>query len=427
MKFVPLSTGLLRALIANRQGQFALFLGILSPLALGLVGGVSRLYGLRFQPTAPNCSRRRCGRPGRRPGSVLHGGLEFRAPPNRSPMPSWWPATQARRNTFGVVATFTLAIDQRRGAVGITLDQDHYGYFFMGYFRSSPQIRVSAVAQASGSVNVCVIGLNETDQATVILIFNAVLFAPDCAVYSNSVHTKGMQSLSNAVLTSSLACSAGGFSGAAKNFSKNPLTDCPMVQDPLVHRAAPQISTSCKENKATYDNYNGSLMPGVYCGGLAIKGNSNVTLLPGIFIIKDGQFLVDSNSVVKGTDVGMYFTGAGGNFHFNSNVNVSLAAPKSGPLAGVIFFQDRDASLADFVIESNYTRNLLGTIYLPKGNLIIKADNDVADQSAYTAIVVHKLQLFSGPRLVLNTDYDSTTVPVPEGLGPSGSKLRLVQ
>lgn len=96
-------------------------------------------------------------------------------------------------------------------------------------------------------------------------------------------------------------------------------------------------------------------------------------------------------------------------------------------MAGLIFFQDRAAAVTDFVIESNYTRKLLGTIYLPKGNLIVKADNDVADQSAYTAIVVQKLQLFSGPRLVLNTDYDDTDVPVPEGLGPQGGKLRLIR
>lgn len=423
MKFDPVSMGLLRDWFADSRGQFAIVLGIVSPLVLGLIGGAVDAYVyVSHQKTLQSAAD------GAALASAREAAFGGWSAEKAQAVAAAFVAANATHGLGGggvVAALATVDAPQRR--VSVTVEQDHYGYFVMGYFRSSPQIRVSAVAQASGSVNVCVIGLNETDQATVILDSNAVLFAPDCAVYSNSVHTKGMQSLSNAVLTSSLACSAGGFSGAAKNFSKNPLTDCPMVQDPLVHRAAPQISTSCKENKATYDNYNGSLMPGVYCGGLAIKGNSNVTLLPGIFIIKDGQFLVDSNSVVKGTDVGMYFTGAGGNFHFNSNVNVSLAAPKSGPLAEVIFFQDRDASLADFVIESNYTRNLLGTIYLPKGNLIIKADNDVADQSAYTAIVVHKLQLFSGPRLVLNTDYDSTTVPVPEGLGPSGSKLRLVQ
>ena len=66
-------------------------------------------------------------------------------------------------------------------------------------------------------------------------------------------------------------------------------------------------------------------------------------------------------------------------------------------------------------------------MYLPNGILIIKADNDIADQSAYTAIVVRRLRLLSGPNLVLNTDYDETTVPVPQGLGPAGGPTRLVE
>lgn len=414
---------LIRRFRVCRQGNFALVLGLTAPVLLGLVGGAVDAYVyISHQKSLQNAAD---GAALASAGEAALGGWSAE---KAQAVAAAFVAANATHGLGGsgvVTAVATVDTPQRR--VSVVVEQDHYGYFVMGYFRSSPQIRVSAAAQASGSTNVCVIGLDESSEATISLDSNSILFAPDCAVYSNSEHVQGMVSLSNAVLTSTLACSAGGFSGATKNFSKKPLTDCPMVQDPLAQRAAPTVSTSCKETKATYDNYTGSLSPGVYCGGLAIKGNSNVKLLPGTFIMKDGQFLVDSNSVVKGTDVGIFFTGAGSNFHFNSNVNVSLEAPKSGPLAGIIFFQNRDASLTDFVIESNYTRNLLGTIYLPKGNLIIKADNDVADQSAYTAIVVHKLQLFSGPRLVLNTNYDDTTVPVPEGLGPSGSRLRLVQ
>ncbi len=280
------------------------------------------------------------------------------------------------------VVTAVATVDTQQHRVSVTVDQDHFGYFIMGYFKSNPQIRVTAAAQASGSTNVCVIGLNGSDEATLSLDSNAILYAPDCAVYSNSVHTKGMLSLSNAVLTSPLACTVGGYSGSTKNFSRKPITDCPPVKDPLADRAPPPVAAACKATKASYDDYNGTLSPGVYCGGLSIKGNSDVTLLPGIYVMKGGQFFVDSNSLVRGVDVGIYFTGVGSNFHLNSNVNVSLEAPKSGPLAGIIFYQHRTAAIADFVIESNYTRNLLGTIYLPRGNLIVKADNDVADQSA---------------------------------------------
>ena len=89
-------------------------------------------------------------------------------------------------------------------------------------------------------------------------------------------------------------------------------------------------------------------------------------------------------------------------------------------------FQERAAAEADFVITSNGARKLIGTIYLPNGNLIINANSKVADESAYTAIVVRRLQLSKGPNLVLNTDYDRTLVPVPEGVGPQASTVNLV-
>ena len=67
-------------------------------------------------------------------------------------------------------------------------------------------------------------------------------------------------------------------------------------------------------------------------------------------------------------------------------------------------------------IGSNNARNLLGTIYLPQGTLLIDATAPVADQSAYTAIIANSLQLQKGPQLVLRSDYDKTNVPVPDGL-----------
>jgi hypothetical protein len=131
----------------------------------------------------------------------------------------------------------------------------------------------------------------------------------------------------------------------------------------------------------------------------------------------------------------MYFTGEDAVFHFRSNAEVELEAPSTGVMAGLLVFQDREGgeeeeeeeAEVNFTIETNFTRKLVGTIYVARGNLLIDADNEVADESAYTALVVQRLKLLSGPNLVLNTDYDETTVPVPNGLGPSKGVLRLIR
>jgi hypothetical protein len=48
----------------------------------------------------------------------------------------------------------------------------------------------------------------------------------------------------------------------------------------------------------------------------------------------------------------------------------------------------------------------------------------IADASAYTIIVASRLDLDSA-NLVINADYSVSDVPVPQGLGPTSSQVRL--
>ena len=105
---------------------------------------------------------------------------------------------------------------------------------------------------------------------------------------------------------------------------------------------------------------------------------------------------------------------------------VSLTAEKNGPLAGILFFEDRSAPV-DRVhrILSDDARTLLGTFYLSRGILSVASVKPIADQSAYTVIVAKKLQLTGSPSLVLNSNYAATDIPVPTGVGPVGGNTYL--
>jgi hypothetical protein len=95
-------------------------------------------------------------------------------------------------------------------------------------------------------------------------------------------------------------------------------------------------------------------------------------------------------------------------------------------MAGVLFWEDASAPEDNkhFILSSN-ARQLLGTIYLPRGQLKIASIMPVADKSAYTAIVARTLQMSGSPTLVLNADYAGTDVPVPAGLGAIGGEVFL--
>ncbi|MFL5126660.1 MAG: hypothetical protein ACJ8C9_18385 [Microvirga sp.] len=113
-------------------------------------------------------------------------------------------------------------------------------------------------------------------------------------------------------------------------------------------------------------------------------------------------------------------------FDFDSIIN--LSAPKTGTMAGLLIYSDPKAILGNkFKIFSDNARRLLGTIYLPRGDLYVDANKPIADQSAYTVIVARTIELQSGPNLVLNANYGATDVPVPQGVGPTGSNVALSQ
>ena len=158
------------------------------------------------------------------------------------------------------------------------------------------------------------------------------------------------------------------------------------------------------------------LNPGVYCGGLNIKDTAEVSLREGTYVIKDGPLWLQGSASISGDGVGFYLTGANTVFDFEQGTSVSLEAPKSGDMAGLLFYENPANTPDVHRISSAYAKNLLGTIYLPVSTLKIAAIANVGGDSAYTAFIVNKLNVYEGPNVTLNSNYDATDVPVPPGL-----------
>jgi Flp pilus assembly protein TadG len=285
-------------------------------------------------------------------------------------------------------------------------------------------IEASATAKYVGSTNICVLGLSPSVVAGVQLWDSAQLTANDCAVYSNTNSITGFNVLGSAVIKSSLNCVVGGFeTDTALSVTPSVVTDCPALDDPLKDRPAPKFG-ACDHTAMKIASATKVLSPGVYCGGLMISGTSKVTLSPGIYVIKGGPLVVRDTAKLSAENAGFYLTGLSSVVWFTSGTTISLSAPVDGPMAGLLFFEDRNATgVRLHRLASNNARTLLGTIYLSKSILNIDATAPVGDQSAYTAIVTQSLQLQSGPNLTLNSDYSATNVPVPTGIAGSSQVI----
>ncbi|WP_091950122.1 pilus assembly protein TadG-related protein [Methylorubrum salsuginis] len=331
---------------------------------------------------------------------------------------------------------------------------------------------ISAQAKASvvGKMRLCMLALDPTAAGAFALQQKAQVTANDCALYSNSSDKSGMIGRNAAMARAQTICSVGGFENLSANFTPNPQTGCPVINDPLRDRPAPQIGpcTSLAAILKVIDIATGpskglnviptnvTLQPGTYCGGLKITKKAVVTMKPGIYVFKNGPLIVDKEATLSGTDVALYFTGQNAGLLFDKKTTINLAAPTTGPMAGVLMSEDAtvfapidpavevDTLLGDTItptpppiaapqpmriyrIISDNARTMLGTIHLPHGRLVIDAQRPVADMSAYTVVVARQINLYEGPNLYLNANYSGTSVPVPKGVGPVSGRLLLSQ
>lgn len=291
---------------------------------------------------------------------------------------------------------------------------------------AQPEISVVATGViASSARKTCVLILDRTQSQALSMKSNARMEGRDCLFHSNSGHSQSVFSDSGITMSAQVICSSGGFAGQGRLLGTR-LSDCPPLPDPLAARTAPPVGAGCDHNNFRVELNNSAgarhlLSPGVYCGGLFIGANSFVELRPGIYIMKDGPLVIDSNADVVGKNTGIYFVGTDSIMNFTSNAKVNLDAPESGPMAGILMFEDRAAPLLrEHRITSNFASNLTGTIYFSRGRLVVDATNEVARASAFTVIIAQQLLLTASPHLILNTNYGHTNIPVPAGIVGSG-------
>ena len=313
----------------------------------------------------------------------------------------------------------SVEIDDGADSVKVVVT-DYWKPFFAHFLGAKiTPIVVDARAELVGESKICVLALNPSGTSAVSMMNGARLQGNGCSVYSNSTHSTGVYMGAGSSITADLVCSAGGVYNKGGTQGTPVVTDCPAVADPLSSRAPPAVG-SCDHLLTIISAKTVTLSPGVYCGGITVTKGSNVTFKAGNYIIKDGPFIVADTSKVTGKNVGFYLTGNLSLIQFFDNATIDLSGAETGAMAGLLFYEDANSTLFRIHnIRATNAFNLTGTIYLPRGFLLVDPAATVAAKSAYTAIIAKRLLVENGPSLVLNTDYASTQVPVPDGIRSS--------
>jgi len=282
----------------------------------------------------------------------------------------------------------------------------------------SVNVTARAVANSAASAAGCIFALDPNDSGTVT-VDSGVAMSAGCGVYVNSNSPTALIAQSGgSMVTSGILGGIGvvgndpGYSGSG-SFTPTPVTSIPVFNDPFATLAPPTIPNNCYN--ANYNPPNGVYPTGCYYG-INVPGNGGTyTFSPGTYILLGGGLNVPANSTVTGTGVTFFVTGTtvnpytGVSIHGSPNLNIS--APTSGPMAGILFFQDRTIAVgaASSSFDGTNGASFTGALYFPTTKVQFKG---TPNTGSFTPIVAWQVE-FNGNSFIENNFLPNNLSPVP--------------
>jgi hypothetical protein len=246
----------------------------------------------------------------------------------------------------------------------------------------------SGALSTNGNVNVnssCGLMVNSSSSSGITAVGNVTITAPNIGVVGNYTTTGGA------------------------SLTPTPKTGIIAATDPLASVAAPTVGSCAHTNLKLSGNTGSASAPyqlyaGTYCGGITVNGNAWLHFNSGTYILAGGGMSISANTVMSGTSVTFYNTtgtGGYGGITMNGNSTVNLSAPTSGPLKGILFFQDRSipTSGASSTLSGNSSSTFDGAIYFPTTALTFNGNSSA---NGYSIVVADRLTLSGNSSLGSN-------------------------
>ncbi len=312
-------------------------------------------------------------------------------------------------------------------AVEVIVSQPQY-LGLVALFRDGVfQVGARAVATLGGTGTACVLQLLPNWMTGISLSNGVRVELDECGMDANAAGPSSLSVTGGARLTTQYVSVSGEVSvrnGAKIDATDGVKTNQPAVADPYADVPQPSYS-GCDHTNMTigWSAHEQPIFPGVYCKGLTIGNGARVTMNPGVYIIDRGTFEIGGGTEVTGTGVTIFLTRSkGSNFAeavIGNGAKVELTAPTSGPMAGLVFFGDRNAPLSNTTEFGGGARaEITGAIYLPSQTVTF--GNGFSNDSNCTQLIAGMIQFTGGVRF--ENDCASTGV-----VGIGASKVQLVE
>ncbi|OYV50612.1 MAG: hypothetical protein B7Z78_10715 [Rhodospirillales bacterium 20-60-12] len=388
----------------RRRAAVTAIVGLAAPVLIGFMGFVVDIgswYGTTTNmQTAADAGAMAAARLLNLPGTTL-----------QTIQNSALAAAQAAIGGTGAVSVVVTA--ETSQSVTITAQTTGDRLFSALFLASGPNIGHSATATLLNQTSAtgCVVALNKIATKAVDVENMGRITASQCGVFSDSNATSSYQQaiyVRNGTVAGLEVGAAGGIFADPNGSSVITGTDGVMagsaaIADPFAALSEPS-APPCQYNNvslywgAHFCNGNQCTLPaGSYCGGLTVSNGVSVTFTPdsqgnNIFYIENGDFVITGGATVNSSSgVSFYLGGQNpGRIDWENYTQTSwnFSAPTTGPLAGVLVFQSRDApsyswlsenscgssNIPEDVVVGGSGMTLNGAIYAPSANFQINND-----------------------------------------------------
>jgi hypothetical protein len=256
-------------------------------------------------------------------------------------------------------------------SVEVILTENEPRYFSNLFLNSTVKVSVRAVAKYTIPGNLCMLALDKTANNALQFWGHNTSSLPDCTVMSDSLNNNSLGIGGGSSVTVGCAIAVGSVDVSSTlhvSSCSSATSHSQPAPDPYASVAAPPIPGTCQ-------SVTSPMQPGKYCGGLTIKDTR--TLNPGVYVISGGNFTLNANANISGSNVMFYLTN-GATLKFNGNATFNLSAPTTAPYtggqSGILFFSDRSQSTASQSFNGTSSSVLTGALYFPTQALTVNGD-----------------------------------------------------
>ena len=329
-------------------------------------------------------------------------------------------------------ATYEIVDWNGQNAIRVLLSGNRPSFFSSKLPEGGWKFRGEATAAPVGKTPLCVLAIGDGSQPKppvkqfvgdmIHLKGPSAVESPDCGVHSEqNITLEGASKITGRRIQARKAVNG----ATEENMKPAAGIAAAKITDPFASMIFPSLN-AChglppEKLKAVVYGPGGtfSLPAGTHCGPITVQTNATLKLEPGDHFFRKSLTL-SGRASLTGEDVFLFFDHGSDPFFTGVGASVELIGRKSGTYAGMVM-ATIGGNTPDIPIPGENVKKLEGVVYVPKGLLEVTGKGTAAAESNWTVIVAAQIKTAGPATIRINADYESSDVPVPNGVGPTGA------